>query len=928
MRKIFIVLYALLFSMLLPSQVELSFENFVDDGNGNVTFEVHMKNSVDVNGFEIEISSGDGFYNEEDDCTYTDILTQLPIERPCFLDTGLDVTKDDGEPDYVARVSDEYCTDGSFDENGDILKLAGYCSDAVSTTEAACLCGEGGVYSNSSEDCSSGSLTGSFWIDIESSHCGGDDKVKIEGGCPNPSIEVEADCTGTLTWTDGACSDPSIEVEQECAGALAWIDYNTKAVCEAAGLTWWLNSVLCESLITDGSWKSFNPDPSDDNYSGFCRDGVGGRALSDVSPFNTKNGCLCGEDGVYSDDLGSCVSGSLSEYYWDESPLCYFDFNDAPFGYCDIEPYCYDPIDDSLVLVDGVAATSDNCYSNGGNWADCTDSDDNGVNVCTSVCKAYDTDGNITGSCTDLQYTTEEGCCTGGGGTWDADEESPCSYLDEDGQPLSDDMISAAWVEDAGIWTLYTESVCEEEEGYWNGNEYGLEGNDKYELGELFYEKETYLTVTQAEGSAVLDNANMNLSTNAGVSDYVRYLAFSITGNSIPATESSNPIFTVQGTYDIEDKGKTSVLNGGSICNKPGTDADAACLFSSSVSDPVGEKLSYIFPGKIWTIGEGIADNAPNDGICAVLSGENAENAPDDCLDLNLDSDQDGVADALDNCPGEQNSDQLDVDDDGIGNICDGDLDGDGIANALDDDSDNDGVTDELDNCIFTSNADQLNSDEDTRGDACDNCISVSNEDQLNSDEDSQGDACDNCISVPNEDQLNSDEDSLGDACDNCAEISNPDQLDADGDGVGIKCDELVENCSQLIVGGSCTAEGVLNMYGDIACQSDGSSCNLSMGDYAVVYETALKGNYPNPFNPTTTIEFSLEGHSKVNLIVFDIKGAEVRRLVSGEVFLPGSHSVLWDGKNERGQRLSSGVYFTKLIVGEYVEFKKMTLVK
>ena len=89
-----------------------------------------------------------------------------------------------------------------------------------------------------------------------------------------------------------------------------------------------------------------------------------------------------------------------------------------------------------------------------------------------------------------------------------------------------------------------------------------------------------------------------------------------------------------------------------------------------------------------------------------------------------------------------------------------------------------------------------------------------------------------------------------------------------------------------------------------------------------------LHGNYPNPFNPITTIEFSLNGYSKVDLIVFDIKGAEVRRLVSSEALLPGSHSVVWDGRNERGQRLSSGVYFTKLIAGKYVESKKMVLVK
>ena len=155
---------------------------------------------------------------------------------------------------------------------------------------------------------------------------------------------------------------------------------------------------------------------------------------------------------------------------------------------------------------------------------------------------------------------------------------------------------------------------------------------------------------------------------------------------------------------------------------------------------------------------------------------------------------------------------------------------------------------------------------------------------------------------------------------------SNSDQLDADGDGLGIVCDELVENCDN--VGDLCTAQGILNLNGDLACELVDGECTLSIGDMESSQQTMLKGNYPNPFNPTTTIEFSLNRHSNVNLIIYDIRGAEVERLVSNEFLLPGSHSVNWDGKNSKGQMLSSGVYFTKLIAGEHVEFKKMTLVK
>ncbi|MDP8211075.1 MAG: T9SS type A sorting domain-containing protein, partial [Candidatus Stygibacter australis] len=88
-----------------------------------------------------------------------------------------------------------------------------------------------------------------------------------------------------------------------------------------------------------------------------------------------------------------------------------------------------------------------------------------------------------------------------------------------------------------------------------------------------------------------------------------------------------------------------------------------------------------------------------------------------------------------------------------------------------------------------------------------------------------------------------------------------------------------------------------------------------------------LNGNYPNPFNPETEIMFLLPNNEKINLSVYNLKGQLVRTLVDN--YLPGgSHSIIWDGKTNNGEMVSSGVYFYKLSVGETSETRKMILLK
>ncbi len=89
----------------------------------------------------------------------------------------------------------------------------------------------------------------------------------------------------------------------------------------------------------------------------------------------------------------------------------------------------------------------------------------------------------------------------------------------------------------------------------------------------------------------------------------------------------------------------------------------------------------------------------------------------------------------------------------------------------------------------------------------------------------------------------------------------------------------------------------------------------------------ALLGNHPNPFNPSTTISFTLPEPGKAELTIYDITGRKVRELVS-ERLSAGVHSVVWDGRDERGNPAASGVYLARLKSGGRMHSEKMLLMK
>ena len=97
--------------------------------------------------------------------------------------------------------------------------------------------------------------------------------------------------------------------------------------------------------------------------------------------------------------------------------------------------------------------------------------------------------------------------------------------------------------------------------------------------------------------------------------------------------------------------------------------------------------------------------------------------------------------------------------------------------------------------------------------------------------------------------------------------------------------------------------------------------------DDAVPVKFNLEQNYPNPFNPSTTISYTLNKPDAVKLNIYDILGRLVNTLVD-EYKAAGSYTILWNGKNNHGQDVKSGVYIYSLTAGDRTQNKKMLLLK
>ena len=113
----------------------------------------------------------------------------------------------------------------------------------------------------------------------------------------------------------------------------------------------------------------------------------------------------------------------------------------------------------------------------------------------------------------------------------------------------------------------------------------------------------------------------------------------------------------------------------------------------------------------------------------------------------------------------------------------------------------------------------------------------------------------------------------------------------------------------------------------EIIIYLSGTAHPVSNNNDLIPAVTALKGNYPNPFNPETTISFGMHQAGKVDVVIYNILGQKVKTLLS-ENREAGTHQVVWNGKDANNRSVASGVYFYKMTTGDYSKTSKMILMK
>jgi hypothetical protein len=106
-----------------------------------------------------------------------------------------------------------------------------------------------------------------------------------------------------------------------------------------------------------------------------------------------------------------------------------------------------------------------------------------------------------------------------------------------------------------------------------------------------------------------------------------------------------------------------------------------------------------------------------------------------------------------------------------------------------------------------------------------------------------------------------------------------------------------------------------------------GNATGIDEGVDSFTPVSVLYPNYPNPFNPETTIRFAVAAKSRVKLDIYNLKGQRVRSLADG-LFNSGTHDIRWNGTDEQGTSVASGIYFCKLTAGNYTRTQKMIMLK
>jgi hypothetical protein len=117
-------------------------------------------------------------------------------------------------------------------------------------------------------------------------------------------------------------------------------------------------------------------------------------------------------------------------------------------------------------------------------------------------------------------------------------------------------------------------------------------------------------------------------------------------------------------------------------------------------------------------------------------------------------------------------------------------------------------------------------------------------------------------------------------------------------------------------------------LEGEVTIVNFEMNSNVGVDDNTVSEMSVFElSNYPNPFNPSTSISFSIPSASKVEVSIYNIKGQKIKTLVNSYME-KGTHNVVWDGKDANNKNISSGLYFYKLTIGKEISVKKMLLLR
>ncbi len=154
----------------------------------------------------------------------------------------------------------------------------------------------------------------------------------------------------------------------------------------------------------------------------------------------------------------------------------------------------------------------------------------------------------------------------------------------------------------------------------------------------------------------------------------------------------------------------------------------------------------------------------------------------------------------------------------------------------------------------------------------------------------------------------------------NPVEVADYDTYAPNDDPVFAGCWGVFPHTSNRMVFTS-SIEGYLHIFQFNESESDVNSETALPGEFI------LHQNYPNPFNPITTLRYYLPENSFVNFTIYDMLGREVKKLVSGEL-VSGYHKAIWDATNNHGSPVSAGVYLYQIQAGDFVQTKKMVLLK